>query len=65
MGTIVDLEASVILLDQDLVFFVQKRRPVAIKSGPSARDAPPRALNASMAQSRRNLKSLLSRTAIP
>lgn len=64
MGTTVGLEPLVILLDPDLVIFVQKQRHVAIRSGPSARDASPRALNANMAQNRRNPKNLLSRTVI-
>ncbi|KAK4865397.1 hypothetical protein LT330_009508 [Penicillium expansum] len=46
MDTIVGPEALVILLDPDPVIFAQKRRHVAIRSGPSARDASPRALNA-------------------
>lgn len=63
MDTTVGPEAFVILLDPDPVIFAQNRRHVAIRSGPSARDASPRALNASMGQSRPNLKDQVSRTA--
>jgi hypothetical protein len=64
MDTIVGLEELKKFLGLDLVFIVQERRRVAIRSGPNARGAKLRALNAIISQSRPNPEDQAFRTAV-